>query len=116
MWDLVDNPDSIALIESCYNSSIWERAQARLGKGQKESGVAARSAKGKQTGPVAAAATRQTERVPRITRLLALALKFEELIRTGAVSNYAVLARLGQVQVAVERENIAPEVSPQICK
>ena len=36
-------------------------------------------------------------RLPRVTKLLALAHKFERLIATGAVSDYAELARLGHV-------------------
>jgi hypothetical protein len=36
-------------------------------------------------------------RVPRVARLMALALKFEGLIREGAVADYAELARLGHV-------------------
>jgi hypothetical protein len=36
-------------------------------------------------------------RVSRIARLMALALRFEKLVRTGAVANHAELARLGQV-------------------
>lgn len=36
-------------------------------------------------------------RVPRISRMMALAIWFDELIRTGEVKNYAELARLGQV-------------------
>src|SRR5438270_5011133 len=104
--------------EAIVERSIWERAQARLVKA-KESGVAASSKEGKQTRPVAAAATRQTERVPRITRLLALSLKFEELIGTGAVSNYAVLARLGQVSRARVTQmtgllNLAPDIQEEI--
>ena len=39
-------------------------------------------------------------RVPRIARLMALALRFEQLVRTGAVRDYAQLARLGQVSRA----------------
>ncbi len=39
-------------------------------------------------------------RVPRIARLMALALRFDELLRTGAVADYAELARLGQVSRA----------------
>jgi hypothetical protein len=35
--------------------------------------------------------------VGRIARLMALALRFEELVRTGAVANRAELARLGHV-------------------
>ena len=36
-------------------------------------------------------------RLPRVTKLLALAIHFDELIRTGAVTSQAELARLGQV-------------------
>jgi len=39
-------------------------------------------------------------RVPRIARLMALALRFEQLIRSGAARDYAELARLGQVSRA----------------
>src|SRR5262249_47774214 len=36
-------------------------------------------------------------RVPRIARLMALALRFERLIREGKIANYSELARLGHV-------------------
>jgi len=36
-------------------------------------------------------------RVPRVSRLMALAIRFDGLIRDGAVANQAELARLGQV-------------------
>jgi hypothetical protein len=36
-------------------------------------------------------------RVPRVARLMALAIRFERLIRSGAVADYATLARLGHV-------------------
>ncbi len=39
-------------------------------------------------------------RVPRISRLLALAIRFERLIREGVVKDYADLARLGGVSRA----------------
>ena len=39
-------------------------------------------------------------RVPRISRLMALALRLDELVRTGVVSDYAELARLGHVSRA----------------
>jgi hypothetical protein len=35
--------------------------------------------------------------VPRVARLLALALRLEGLLRSGQVANYAKLARLGHV-------------------
>ena len=38
-----------------------------------------------------------TERVPRISRLMALAIHFDRLIRDGKVKDYAELARLGHV-------------------
>jgi alkylated DNA nucleotide flippase Atl1 len=39
-------------------------------------------------------------RVPRVARLLALAIRFDALIRQGAVRDYAELARLGGVSRA----------------
>ncbi len=36
-------------------------------------------------------------RVPRVSRLMALALRFEELVRTGQVPSYSALASLGHV-------------------
>lgn len=36
-------------------------------------------------------------RVPRIARLMALAIRFEELVRQGGVADYAELARLAHV-------------------
>ncbi len=36
-------------------------------------------------------------RLPRVTRLMALAIRFDGLVRTGAVADYATLARLGHV-------------------
>jgi hypothetical protein len=36
-------------------------------------------------------------RVPRVTKLLALALRCDDLLRSGAIGSYAELARLGHV-------------------
>jgi hypothetical protein len=54
-------------------------------------------------------------RVPRVARLLALALRFEELIRAGEVENYTGLARLGHVTRAricqvMNLINLAPDL------
>jgi hypothetical protein len=38
--------------------------------------------------------------VPRVSRLLALALRFEGLLRQGVITDYATLARLGHVSRA----------------
>ena len=37
------------------------------------------------------------ERVPRVARLMALALRFDELLRSGQVASYSMLASLGHV-------------------
>jgi hypothetical protein len=42
----------------------------------------------------------QPVRLARVARLMALALRFEMLLRNGAVGNYAALARLGHVSCA----------------
>lgn len=43
------------------------------------------------------ATTIPTARAPRISRLMALAIHFDQLIRAGKVKDYAKLARIGQV-------------------
>lgn len=44
--------------------------------------------------------TESPQRVPRIARLMALAIHFDELIRTGKVKDQSELARLGRVSTA----------------
>ena len=58
-------------------------------------------------------------RVPRVTRLLALAHRFEKLIRDGDVRDYAELARLGHVTRArlsqiMDLLLLAPDIQEQI--
>ena len=53
------------------------------------------SANGGQPDQVSAA--RCLARIPRITRLMALAIKFETMVERGEVRDYADLARLGYV-------------------
>ncbi len=40
------------------------------------------------------------DRIPRVARLVALALRFEQLVRGGELTDYAQLARLGHVSGA----------------
>ena len=54
-------------------------------------------------------------RVPRVARLMALALRFQELVRTGQVANYSALASLGHVTRAricqiVNLLQLAPDI------
>src|SRR5262244_2548296 len=58
-------------------------------------------------------------RAPRITRLMALALRFEQLVRSGAVRDYAELARLGRVSRAritqiMNLLHLAPDLQEEI--
>ena len=50
--------------------------------------------------PVESAPEVPAGRVPRIARLMALALRFEQLLRSGQIKNYTQLARLGHVSRA----------------
>jgi hypothetical protein len=57
--------------------------------------------------------------VPRLSRLMALAIRFDRLIREGAVKDYAELARLGGVTRArltqiMNLLNLAPDIQEEI--
>lgn len=59
------------------------------------------------------------ERIPRISRYMALAIHFEDLIRRGIVTDYADLARLGHVTRArvtqiMNLQLLAPEIQEDI--
>jgi hypothetical protein len=58
-------------------------------------------------------------RLPRVTRLMALALRFEDLLCQGTVKDYADLARLGHVTRARISQimtllNLAPDIQEQL--
>jgi len=58
-------------------------------------------------------------RVPRLSRLMALAIRMDELVRTGTVANHAELARLGHVSRARVTQimnllNLAPDIQEDI--
>jgi len=57
--------------------------------------------------------------VPRISRLMALAIRLERLLREGAVTDYADIARLGHVTRARVSQimnllNLAPDIQEDI--
>ena len=57
--------------------------------------------------------------VPHVSRLMALAIKFEQLIRDGDVANLADLARLGHVSRSRALQimnllNLAPEIQEKL--
>lgn len=58
-------------------------------------------------------------RTPRITRLMALAIRFEDLVREGKVTDYATLADLGHVSRAritqiMNLRLLAPDIQEEI--
>ena len=60
-------------------------------------------------------APRPEGRVPRVSRLMALALHFEEQVRTGVLASYSALADLGHVTRArvsqiMNLTNLAPDI------
>jgi hypothetical protein len=57
--------------------------------------------------------------VPRVSRLMALAIRFDGLVRTGEIEDYADLARLGYVSRAritqiMNLLNLAPDIQEEI--
>lgn len=58
-------------------------------------------------------------RVPRVAKLMALAIKFDGMIRRGEVRDYAELARLGQITRARATQimallNLAPDIQERL--
>lgn len=75
------------------------------------------SAKGGPPDQVSAAGS--PSRIPRITRLMALAIKFETMVERGEVRDYADLARLGYVTRArltqiMNLLLLAPDIQEQL--
>jgi hypothetical protein len=68
---------------------------------------------------VAASAGAPAGRVPRVARLMALAIRFDQLIRDGAVADQAELARVSRVTRArltqiMNLLTLAPDIQQQI--
>jgi hypothetical protein len=58
-------------------------------------------------------------RIPRVSRLMALAIKFERLVREGTVLNYRELAEVGQISRArmsqiMHLSDLAPEIQEEL--
>jgi DNA invertase Pin-like site-specific DNA recombinase len=108
--------------DAIVEEGIWQRVQSMIGADGGSVGEACepltqppsnRSPAGQQRSEI------MPSRLPRITRLLALAMKFERLIQQGAVKDYAELARLGRVSRAritqiMNLLNLAPDIREQI--
>ncbi len=76
-------------------------------------------AKGRKRLEVGAAPKVETGRVPRVSKMMALAIRFDGLIRSGVVKDQADLARLGKVSRARVTQimmllNLAPAIQEQL--
>jgi hypothetical protein len=65
------------------------------------------------------ATSHATGRIPRVAKLMALALRFEQLLKDGVARDYADLARLGQVTRARMTQimnllNLAPDIQEDL--
>jgi len=67
----------------------------------------------------APAATAEPGNIPRVSRLMALALRLQRLVQSGEVADYADLARLGHVTRARVTQimnllNLAPDIQEEL--
>jgi len=107
---------------------LWRRVQARLKSSKPVRHPSANTSSGQpRLLPRHAGGNAKTDiptvtadnRVPRITRLMALAVKFEGMLEQGIVRDYAELAKLGQVSRAritqiMNLLNLAPDIQQEI--
>jgi DNA invertase Pin-like site-specific DNA recombinase len=109
--------------EAIVEEAVWEQVNERLAKEWNRSRKRAQSSP--KTGHMATdrrhalVAGERAPRAPRVTRLLALALRFDELIHSGVVSNYAALAELGGVSRSRMTQmtsllNLAPDIQEEV--
>lgn len=98
---MIDLTTETFTLESEVHFQIGHKGRKRMATGQK------------------APVPRAAGAVPRLARLLALAIRFEGLLRAGDVRDYADLARLGQVTRARVTQvmnllNLAPDIQEEI--
>jgi hypothetical protein len=103
---------------SIVEESVWREAQKLLAQ-ERTGKLSCGSEKAGRTGSGTTEEDPVPERVPRIARLMALALKFEQMMRQSLVTDYSVLATLGRVSRARVTQimnllNLAPDLQEQI--
>ena len=72
-----------------------------------------------KNGPAPSDQATSLKRIPRISRLMALAIHFDEMIQRGELRDYADLARLGGITRARATQimhllNLAPEIQKKL--
>jgi hypothetical protein len=98
----------------------WRKAQKLL-SAERSRRLSQRQSLGAITelSPATIAQEQSRERIPRIARLMALALKFEQMIAQSVVSDYTELAALGHVSGArltqiMNLRNLAPDIQEEV--
>jgi hypothetical protein len=104
---------------SIIEHDIWKEVQEKLAQESRGRAIAAAAKANRVALRRSAALATPAEKIPRITRLLALALKFEDLIRSGRVNNYAAMAQVTQVSRSRVTQmtallNLAPDIQEEI--
>jgi len=112
--------EQAAIVEA----EIWKQAQEGLRRPQKvgrrrRAGIEMRQESTATETAVEQMAAETVGRVPRISRLMALAIRMEGLVRTGRVKDCAELARLGGVSRArvsqvLNLRNLAPPIQERL--
>jgi DNA invertase Pin-like site-specific DNA recombinase len=100
------------------DADLWQRANAAI-DGQPTSTVAEARSRCPGATPERNGGVTESASVPRISRLLALALRMEQMIQEGRVKKYSELAQLGQVSTAritqiMNLLHLAPDIQEQI--
>ena len=100
--------------------SVWRKAQKLLSAERSRHSSQRRSPTAiTEPSPPTTAQEQARERIPRIARLMALALKFEQMIAQSVVTDYGALAALGHVSRArltqiMNLRNLAPDIQEEI--
>ena len=100
------------------DAELWERANASVKRWHTSTRVD-RYNRSQSSTVARAAQIAGMPSVPRISRLLALALKMEQMIQEGTVKNYSELAHLGRVSAArvtqvMNLQYLAPDIQEEI--
>jgi DNA invertase Pin-like site-specific DNA recombinase len=100
------------------DSELWERANEAMHELRPCARAESRN-RSQSTTPERGAEVAAPPPIPRISRLLAIALKMEQMIQEGTVKSYSELAHLGQVSAAritqvMNLLYLAPDIQEQI--
>ena len=106
--------EQASIVEEC----VWGEVQKLLAQ-ERTRKLSCLAGNARRTGGGTIEQDQVPEQVPRIARLMALALKFEQMMRQSLVTDYSVLAALGRVSRARVTQimnllNLAPDIQEQI--